>query len=135
MKTMYEQVYEFNDKILHIPFPETPGPMSDAFALHLEKALYEEATEFIEGHTAHDFIKQIDSCIDSVYFALGGLYKLGLSPIQVEQIFAAVHQANMTKKKGKVAHRNIDGAVDAMKPEDWVSPEEAITKILDGVPA
>lgn len=129
--SMTDQVYLFNEELLKIPFPDGPGPMSQAFAEHLKKALNEEADEFMQGHTDHDFIKQIDSCLDSIYFALGGLYKLGIRADQVEAMFTAVHTANMAKVKGKVASRHVEGAVDAIKPVNWVPPEEAITKILD----
>lgn len=131
MKSMIDQVYEFNEQLLRIPFPVSPSPMSDAFAKHLKKALNEEADEFMEGHEQHDFIKQIDSCLDSIYFALGGLYKLGIRREQVVLMFTAVHVANMEKVKGKVASRDIEGSVDAVKPANWVPPEEAIALILD----
>lgn len=127
---MYLLVAQFNQEILGLE--QAPvGPMSNAFAQHLENALKEEADEFIDAHNNGDFIKQIDSLIDSLYFAYGGLYKLGLSDEQVADIFAAVHNCNMNKKKGVVAKRAIEGSVDAIKPENWVSPEEAIAAILD----
>jgi hypothetical protein len=49
MPTMYEQVIEFNEKILKIE-PLDLGPMSDKMAEHLKKSLDEEAYEFEEGH-------------------------------------------------------------------------------------
>lgn len=132
MPTMYEQVIEFNEKILKIE-PVDLGPMSDKMAEHLKKSLDEEAFEFEEGHKHGDFIKQIDSIIDGLYFGFGGLYKMGLTPEQVEAIFSAVHQCNMNKKKGQVASRATEGVPDAVKPADWIPPEMAIARILDGI--
>lgn len=129
MPHMYEQVSEFNSLILGIK-DRVLGPLSQSEAIHLQKALHEEANELMEGVDEHDFIKQIDSLIDSIYFALGGLYKMGLSTDQVINIFNAVHDANMTKKKGVVQKRFVDGSVDAIKPDGWVPPEERIAEIL-----
>jgi predicted HAD superfamily Cof-like phosphohydrolase len=130
MPTMYEQVIEFNEKILKIE-PTDLGPMSENMAKHLKKSLDEESMEFQSGHIHGDFIKQIDSIIDGLYFGFGGLYKMGLTPNQVERIFAAVHNCNMTKKIGQVTRRATEGVPDAIKPIGWIPPEEEIARILD----
>lgn len=130
MPTMYEQVIEFNHQILKIE-PVNLGPMSENMSEHLIKSLREEAREFEDGHLQQDFIKQIDSIVDGLYFGFGGLYKMGLTPDQVERIFSAVHNCNMTKKKGQVASRATEGVPDAVKPTGWIPPEEEIARILD----
>ena len=43
----------------------------------------------------------------------------------------AVHKANMTKKRGAQAKRGNDEN-DAVKPDNWLPPEEAIGAILFG---
>jgi predicted HAD superfamily Cof-like phosphohydrolase len=132
MKQM-EQVIEFNHGLLKIE-PRPLGLMPDSEVNHLVKCLYEEADELDEGHREGDIIKAVDSLIDSMYFALGGLYKLGLTPEAVQEIFTAVHEANMEKTKGAVARRDT-GAADAIKPINWVGPEQLIGEILDRMTA
>lgn len=128
---MIGSVIEFNSKILGIPLREV-GPLGKGEAEHLVKCLHEEASELEEGFRQGDFIKQIDSCGDAIYFAIGGLYKMGLPESIIQEIFdEAIHRANMTKKKGVVASRAVDGAPDAVKPNGWIPPEERIAAILD----
>jgi predicted HAD superfamily Cof-like phosphohydrolase len=123
------QVMEFNREILGIT-PRELGPMSENEFTHLVACLGEELGEFDESYNFKDFVGQIDSLIDMMYFALGGLYKMGLDDAHASAIFAAVHESNMTKRKGVVAKRD-NGSPDAVKPEGWVSPEERISAILD----
>jgi predicted HAD superfamily Cof-like phosphohydrolase len=130
VKHSLEQVMRFNHEILGIE-PRILGPMQPDEADHLVRCLDEETSEFTAAFVNHDFIGQIDSIMDLMYFAMGGLYKMGLSAETAEQIFSAIHDANMTKKKGVVARRD-NGSPDAIKPEGWRSPEERIAEILDG---
>lgn len=127
---MISEVYHFNENILKIDVGAV-GPMGPDQAVHLFKALREEADEFLYAHQKGDFIGQIDALVDSIYFAIGGFYKMGLPDTAVEEIFSAVHDANMSKKKGVVASRATGNAADAIKPEGWVPPEERIGTILD----
>lgn len=126
---MIRSVIEFNHDILGIE-KRSLGPMPVAEMEHLIKSLHEEVDEFEEACSDGDFIKQIDSLLDGIYFALGGLYKMGLTAEMVDDIFAAIHAANLRKKKGVVARRDT-GAPDAIKPDDWISPDERIARILD----
>jgi len=65
-----------------------------------------------------------------MYFAQGILYKMGISDDEYQKIFEIVHAANMSKKPGVKEGREGFDAVDAVKPEDFVSPEDAIMRIL-----
>jgi predicted HAD superfamily Cof-like phosphohydrolase len=127
---MIHQVVEFNRTILGIEQRELGIPQYNEVH-HLIKCLNEETVEFLRAYKMGDFIGMIDALIDNLYFGLGGLYKLGLTPEAVIEIFGAVHDANMTKKAGIVQHRATEGCVDAVKPESWVPPEERISQILD----
>lgn len=127
---MINQVYEFNQQILKIA-PRELGFMSKAESDHLIKALNEETQEFQEAVDAGDFIGAIDALNDLVYFAIGGLYKMGIKESLARDIFSAIHTANMTKKKGVVPKRGDGTAADAIKPADWVSPEVRISKLID----
>jgi predicted HAD superfamily Cof-like phosphohydrolase len=126
---MMREVAEFNRTILRIE-PRPIGVMKDEEALHLAKCLHEEASEFHDAFLVGDLIGTVDALIDSIYFALGGFHKMGLPPELVDQIFLAVHDANMTKRKGIVKDRDT-GAPDAVKPDGWTPPEERIGLLID----
>lgn len=131
MKDAFTLIIQFNQEVLQIPKPPL-GPMPNGAGEHLVKCLKEEAEEFQEAHIEGDFVGCIDALIDSIYFSLGGLYKLGLSPEDVQNVFHMVHYANMTKKKGQKESRAVDGAADAIKPEGWISPERRIADYFIG---
>lgn len=129
-KTPFELVVEFNQQILGIqprPLALLSGPEYEITS----QSLREEINEFEESWARNDIIQSIDGLIDTIYFAIGALYKTGLSAMQIKECFNVVHNANMNKKRG-VNERRGDGEVaDAVKPEAWKSPEEYIAIILD----
>ena len=92
----------------------------------------EEVQEFSDAHIIGDYVGCVDAMIDLMYFAVGVMYKMGVTPDKINLCMTAVHESNMGKKLG-VNYRRGDGkAADAIKPADWVSPEERISEILDG---
>ena len=94
----------------------------------LIKALEEEICEF---ENSKSVIDDVDALIDLCYFAIGGLYRTGLTESQIQRSFMAVHNANMNKKAGiKKGREGFQGVTDANKPEDWLSPEKHIEAIL-----
>lgn len=124
------QVVEFNQQVLGIQ-PRIQAPLSDAelkLSLH---CLREEIQEFEDACNLGDYIGQIDAMIDLQYFAMGVLYKLGLTASQIEKCCTAVHEANMEKKLGVKAGRGDGSAADAVKPEGWEPPEHRIGAILE----
>lgn len=125
----YKSVVEFNQKVLGIAQRSKVLQPVDEFKLS-HKQLTEEANEFLEACEDFDYINAIDAVIDSLIFGFGILYKLGLSEREVDEIFAAVMEANMTKKLGVKAGREGFNAADAVKPVDFVSPETRIMRIL-----
>jgi predicted HAD superfamily Cof-like phosphohydrolase len=130
MNKAYINVVKFNQEILGIaPRPLGLQSMQEAELSHTQ--LIEEANEFLLSTKTQDFIGAIDGCIDSIFFAMGILYKLGVSPDQFDRIFDAVTQANMSKKIGVKEGREGFDALDAVKPEDFKSPEESIMEILN----
>lgn len=131
MDQFTRNVVDFNKSILGIGQRELAMLNDSEFKISVE-CLNEEVQEFIEAHNSGDFIGCIDSIIDLRYFAIGILHKLGMTVEQIEMCDQAVHDANMQKKRGKKDGRGDGIAADAIKPEDWVSPEERIADILDG---
>lgn len=127
-ETFVQDVIEFNRDLLGIE-QRTPAMMSVEEHTHLTMALQEELKEFNDAVVEGNVVGAVDALIDLMYFAIGGLWKLGLSHMQIVLSMRAVHTANMLKRKGKVAKR-YTGAADAVKPEGWVAPEELIRQIL-----
>ena len=122
-------IYDFNEQIIGIPSGLPLAPLSVELREWFLKALHEEIDEFRDSYEAQDLIGQVDAILDLVYFAVGRLQQMGLSRSQVLACFEAVHAANMTKKRGVQAKRgNLEA--DAVKPSDWISPEDRISKIL-----
>lgn len=124
-------VFDFNEQVIGVPADKPLNPLTEKEATWTAKALREEIVEFEQGFEQQDIVKMVDSCLDEVYFAIGTCKRMGLTREQTVACFMAIHTANMTKKKGKVATRG-DFADDAAKPADFVPPDQAIGKILFG---
>lgn len=123
-------IFEFNETVIGVNRAEV-GPLDPSEAEWLRKALIEEVEEFVEAAVNQDVVKAVDALLDKVYFAIGGLRRMGLTREQATACMAAIHAKNMTKKRGGLAKRGGFEA-DAVKPEGFVSPEESIYKILFG---
>ena len=121
----------FNSVVLNV-FDRPKALLNSAELGYAQKAIAEEAGEFQDAHESQNFIGAVDAVIDLLYFGIGFLIRMGLSEDEINRCFQAVHNANMAKKAGVVPKRSTEGVVDATKPEDWVSPEEAIAEILGG---
>lgn len=122
----HDLVIEFNRHVLDIEQPSL-GHQSDAEHKLSIAQLSEEIEEHIHAHNNKDFVGCIDSMVDLIYFAYGVLYKLGLDQEDIATIFAIVHTANMNKKRGVKESRAIEGTDrDAIKPVNWIAPEESI---------
>lgn len=134
MSNFVDQVVEFNQRVLKIDQRPIDMLKTSEFEISM-KCLQEELDEFEEAFKSGDIIGCIDAIIDLKYFAVGVMYKMGLTPDHMKQCMTAVHEANMEKKLGVNAKRAVEGAADAVKPEGWIPPEERIANILDGVGA
>lgn len=127
---MIEQIDKFNRDLLCIS--RSPGSIQDKTEFDwFIGVLNEEKEELIKAHTEGDFIGEIDAVIDLMYFAGGFFTRVGLPPSVTIKIFNHIHECNMKKVAGKKASRAISHNIDAIKPEDWVGPEEGIMNILD----
>lgn len=128
---MYSKVIDFNIKVLGIEPKEKPSVLNQTISAHLYDCLLEEVNEFYDSNTDIDIIGCVDALIDLIYFALGGIHKLGLTEEQFEKCFQLVHEHNMRKVKGVVAKRH-NGSPDAAKPTNWEPPEKGLYYILFG---
>lgn len=125
---LVDAIFSFNEEIVGVPEREI-NPLDQPTKEWTVRAYNEEIFEFHEAFDREDVVGMVDANLDLIYFAVGTLKKMGLTRLQVKQCMAAIHSANMTKAKGKLAKRG-DHAEDAVKPEGFVPPEAAIMQIL-----
>ena len=127
-KSKFQQVKEFNEEIINLktvdPAHSLDGKRVDWFL----NVVNEEAHEFEEAWKKADTIGMLDALIDMAYFLLGRVYECGFTEAEWDKCFAAVHECNMTKRKGNKGRGSDD---DAVKDADWVGPEERIREILN----
>lgn len=142
MSDIIDKVVYFNQSILGID-QRKPAVLALNEVQITVKSLREEVQEFEDAYNGcmadDDTIKKeyetpyivamSDALIDNIYFAIGGLYKLGLTADQIRRAMDAVHDCNVQKKAGQNAKR-ATGAADAVKPDGWVGPEEKIRAII-----
>lgn len=73
-------------------------------------------------------LQRFDKHIDAIIYAVGGAYKLGLTPQQLEAGIAAVMNSNM-KKIGA----GVDSAGKALKPDNWDEIEAEQVRKLQAI--
>lgn len=128
----FRAVYRFNKEVVGVEAPTPPSYLDEATTTWLHDALGEEACELLD---ARALVDQLDALGDSMIFALGGMYRAGLTPDQAEAVLMAIMGANFAKKAGTKESRAVEGVKDAVKPAGWVGPEPRIRAILEAGPA
>lgn len=125
----FEMVKDFHKAFNH-PYAEIPTLMGMDTAKNRYKWMQEEIDEFLEATEEGDLYEQVDAMIDVMYFALGTLVQLGVSPAEV---FKVVQDANMSKlwEDGKPRFREGDGKV--IKPPTWKDPHDKIREVIDSM--
>ena len=93
----------------------------------LAREQFDENGNQLEDVTITD-LQRFDKHIDAIVYAVGGAYKLGLSPQQLEAGIAAVMHSN-TKKIG--AGKDEHGK--ALKPDNWPEIEAEEIKKLQAI--
>ena len=112
-------IYMFNSEVRKAPQPDQPQKLSDDNHQARFEFMEEEINEFQEATTPQD---ELDALIDVIYFAVGGIYDLGLTHEQAKEAFCRVHHANMAKVAGVKEGRSVT-TQDAAKPEEWPEPD------------
>ena len=121
MCAIYECDVEVNE---HVGFPE------DQLTLEYVQSIEDFVDEFSKHYELNDMVNSVTS-IALVCRACCAIFgEFGLSAYKAERVMDAVYTANMTKKKGVNAKRGDGQAADAVKPADFVPPEEKIAEIL-----
>lgn len=83
----------------------------------------------INDETLED-VDRLDKHLDTIVFALGSIYKLGLNPQEAMKALSIVADANMQKLTV-----GTDSEGKQMKPEGFIPPEEKLQKLLDSIKA
>jgi len=126
---MYELTDKFNKEVIGIN--RKMGTIEDSTEFDwCLGVVQEELGEFLQAHKEGDFIKELDAVTDLLYFVSGFMTRMGVPPELSKQIFQAVHDCNMKKKKGK-KKREVQHENDAIKPEGWIPPEMRIVELLN----
>lgn len=117
MDKEYKEVKKFHEAFGH-PVAERPTVLSMDRAEKRYAWMLEEINEFMEATKNEDIVEQADAMIDTIYFALGTLVEMGVSP---DKLFYIVQEANMSKLwSDGMPHYNDVGKV--IKPEGWQDP-------------
>lgn len=81
--------------------------------------------ENVSGYGDLDNVDRLDKHLDTIVFAFGSIFKLGLNPSQAMEALSIVMEANLTKSLEKDAlGKNIKGS-------SFIPPEEKLKKFFD----
>lgn len=119
----FDSVRQFHLKVLGLEDVKPTFEMPVSMQQRLD-FMEEEIHELSDAHSNMDLVGVADALADLVYVALGTAHMMG---IPFDEVFKAVHAANMQKQRG-ITKRGM--LYDAMKPSGWVGPEEEIETIL-----
>lgn len=98
--------------------PSLPDPETFMFRLQF---LLEELGETLAAYRKGDLSKVADGLVDLIYVALGTAHMCG---IPFDEIFDAVHEANMKKVRARTdAESGRGSSLDVVKPPGWTPPD------------
>lgn len=128
-KSKLQMVKEFNNEIIGMPTVKVAHDLPSDRVEWFINVVCEELDEFKKAYQLKDTVGMLDALIDMTYFILGRVQECGFTETQWDKCFAAVHEANMTKRKG---NKGRGSDIDAIKDFTWVGPEDRISLILMG---
>ena len=133
MSKQFKDVVEFNQDIIKLAPTEF---LNQERVEWFKNTINEELSEFEKANDDYITAKRcnadaetllgcqvdmMDAIIDLIYFAFGRLYEIGITEDDFDAMWNAVHESNMTKKRGNKGRGSDD---DAIKPEGWQGPEQ-----------
>ena len=121
-----DQIFDFNEQVIGLGDVQI-NPLTPKQHDWTQTFCAEELVELKEAFDKQDVVSMVDAVGDLIYGAMGTFKKMGLTRHQVRLVFSAIHDANMTKKRGDKGRGSDE---DAVKPADFVPPEEVIGQIL-----
>jgi len=126
MPDIIDQIFDFNEQVINLGDIEFNTLTQKQFDWTVNFC-QEELREFQDAYEKQDLVGMVDAIGDLIYGAMGTFKKMGLNREHVRECFTAIHNANMTKKRGDKGRGSDE---DAVKPADFVPPEQAIADIL-----
>jgi len=124
---MFKSVGIFREK-MGLPIGTVPKLLSAEETSYFARFIMEELSEYLKANEEHDLIGAADAIADLVYVSLGCAHAMGLP---FEEIFEAVHTANMQKEPAGPYTRSLRGSqYDVVKPSGWMPPEPAIQNAI-----
>ena len=135
MSKQFKDVVEFNQDIIKLAPTEF---LSQERVEWFKNTINEELSEFEKANDDYIAAKKcnadaetllgcqvdmMDAIIDLIYFAFGRLYEIGITEDDFDAMWNAVHESNMTKKRGNKGRGSDD---DAIKPEGWQGPDQKL---------
>jgi predicted HAD superfamily Cof-like phosphohydrolase len=120
---IFHKVWQFRQK-LNLPVSPRPQLLDSSDISFYARFLMEELSELLKAHEQGDLVGAADAIADLSYVTMGCAHHMGLP---LPHILDIVHRANMEKIPGATA-RGVNR--DAVKPSDWVGPEEEISLLL-----
>jgi len=116
---IFAKVREFRMK-LKLPIANKPKLLDPADISFYARFLMEELSELMKAHEKKDLVDAADALADLAYVTMGCAHHMG---IDLPRILDIVHDANMCKEPGTTSRGYLQ---DAIKPRDWVGPENSI---------
>lgn len=142
MSKEFRDVIEFNQDIINLAPTDY---LSEERLNWFKNVINEELSEFESANDKYavaaknDFNEDsllelkadmIDAIMDLLYFAYGRLYEIGCTEDDFNCMWAAIQNANMSKKRGNKGRGSDD---DAIKPEGWQGPEKTFIEYRKGL--
>ena len=91
--------------------------------------LAEEVAEYKDAiYYVGDEVDLLDALVDTIYIAVGGMWKMGLTPEQIERAIHVVCTSNDSKTAAKTPS-HIKANID--KGEGFIAPEPQLQEILN----
>ena len=126
--TNYELVRVFR-KQMQLAVSDKPVLLSPEMVSYFSRFILEELSEFMMANECENIVDAADALADLVYVVLGCAHAMGLP---FDQIFKAVHEANMRKVIAPPDKRSAFGSQhDCVKPSNWKPPEPLIHAIIE----
>lgn len=113
--SMYTQMVKEFTQACENDLPQKPLALSPERVAFIRQMVQDEMEELA---VARDTWEQADALVDAIYYLCDTAVRQG---INLDPLFAIVHQANMGKVVGGKVHRRGDGKI--LKPEGWQDPK------------
>lgn len=128
MNKQQKMVREFHEAFGHL-VNDTPMNLPEVTVSLRHVLMLEELQEYRDAAEAGDLVEVADALADLMYVALGTAVAHG---IDLEPIFAIVHDSNMSKldeNGNPVPHPTVPGKIG--KSDLWWEPQEMIANELE----